>query len=177
MKFGFKSDTKHEVKITYRFDGRVFTYAQWSALHKPQKERFLWRFDDGGRTATGRKGHAGDCVCRAIAIATGHPYEYVYKLLNERCKPFRKTQTSRKPSARYGVPRTVWEPLLVEEGWRYVEFPRREQFNARNLPLEGSTIVDTDWHLCTVKHGIIRDTYDSSYKGTAWVKGFCRRRP
>ena len=175
MKFGLKSDTKHEVKITYRFDGRVFTYAQWSALHKPQKERFLWRYDDGGRAATGRKGHAGDCVCRAIAIATGQPYEQIYRLLDAHCRPHRKSPNARKPSARFGVPLEVWEPLLVEEGWRYQELPRNEQFNARHLPIEGCTIVHTNTHLCTVKYGVIYDTYDSSYKGTAWVKGYCRR--
>jgi len=30
--------------------------------------------DDGGRAAAGREGDAGDCVTRAIAIATGIPY-------------------------------------------------------------------------------------------------------
>jgi hypothetical protein len=33
--------------------------------------------DDGGRVAAGFKGHAGDCVVRAIAIATGIPYRQV----------------------------------------------------------------------------------------------------
>jgi hypothetical protein len=31
----------------------------------------IWQFDDGGRGAAGFKGKTGDCVCRAIAIATG----------------------------------------------------------------------------------------------------------
>jgi hypothetical protein len=33
--------------------------------------------DDGGREAAGFKGSAGDCVCRAIAIASGRPYKEV----------------------------------------------------------------------------------------------------
>ena len=34
--------------------------------------------NDGGRKATGRKGKAGDCAVRAIATATGKPYQEVY---------------------------------------------------------------------------------------------------
>ena len=33
--------------------------------------------DDGGRVAAGYKGKTGDCVTRAIAIATGKPYQEV----------------------------------------------------------------------------------------------------
>ena len=42
-----------------------------------------WKFDDGGRTKAGYKGFAGDCVCRAIAIATGIPYRDVYDAINQ----------------------------------------------------------------------------------------------
>jgi hypothetical protein len=37
---------------------------------------------DGGRGAVGFKGRTGDCVCRAIAIAIGKPYQEVYEALN-----------------------------------------------------------------------------------------------
>ena len=37
--------------------------------------------NDGGRSAAGFKGKTGDCVCRAIAIASGLPYEEVYATL------------------------------------------------------------------------------------------------
>ena len=40
-------------------------------------------YDDGGRAAAGFKGKTGDCVTRAIAIATGRPYREVYDRLNE----------------------------------------------------------------------------------------------
>jgi uncharacterized protein (DUF111 family) len=39
-----------------------------------------WKFDDGGRAKAGYK---GDCVCRAIAIATGIPYRDVYDAINQ----------------------------------------------------------------------------------------------
>lgn len=35
--------------------------------------------NDGGRKAAGYKGITGDCVCRAIAIGTGQPYQTVYE--------------------------------------------------------------------------------------------------
>ena len=35
------------------------------------------KIDDGGRTAAGYKGKAGDCVVRAIAIVSGLPYQKV----------------------------------------------------------------------------------------------------
>jgi hypothetical protein len=38
-------------------------------------------YDDGGRLAAGFKGKTGDCVTRAIAIATEKPYQEVYDAL------------------------------------------------------------------------------------------------
>lgn len=43
-----------------------------------------WVFDDGGRQLAGRRGRAGDCVTRAIAIAAGRDYADVYDTLYER---------------------------------------------------------------------------------------------
>lgn len=33
-----------------------------------------FQYNDGGRAEAGFKGTTGDCVCRAIAIATERPY-------------------------------------------------------------------------------------------------------
>lgn len=41
-----------------------------------------WDEDDGGRAAAGFKGDTGDCVTRAISIATGRPYREVYDMVN-----------------------------------------------------------------------------------------------
>lgn len=46
-----------------------------------QKLKFVW--NDGGRAASGFVGSAGDCVARAIAIATGKPNREVYGALGE----------------------------------------------------------------------------------------------
>lgn len=43
--------------------------------------KLRYSFHDGGRKDAGYKGSAGDCVTRAIAIATGEGYRAVYKEL------------------------------------------------------------------------------------------------
>jgi hypothetical protein len=45
-------------------------------------------YSDGGRKAAGytRRSKRGDCVVRAIAIATGQPYAMVRDALNERAQ-------------------------------------------------------------------------------------------
>lgn len=164
---------------TYRFlgDDRVFTAAEWRALTRPQKGRFLWRYDDGGRAQAGYKGKAGDCICRAIAIACDRPYAEVYKALNALCRPHWKSPRSQTPSARFGMSREIYEPLLIAEGWLYRKFPRLELFTEKYVPLEGRSIVPLPSHICAVVHGVIRDTYDCSDKGTCWIHGYYRREP
>ena len=45
-----------------------------------------YKFNDGGRKDAGFKGRAGDCVTRAIAIASGLPYKKVYNDLTDLAK-------------------------------------------------------------------------------------------
>lgn len=56
--------------------------------------------NDGGRQAAGYKGSAGDCVTRAVAIATGQPYAKVYADLSAYAGSERK---SKGKSARKGA--------------------------------------------------------------------------
>jgi hypothetical protein len=44
-------------------------------------ETCVYVYDDGGRAAAGYRGHAGDCVARAVAIASQRPYAEVYAAL------------------------------------------------------------------------------------------------
>ncbi len=75
-----------------------------------------YRFDDGGRTAAGFQGQTGDCVTRAIAIATGKPYREVYDELNILAASERIGRRKKKKSnSRLGVfPRT------------YLRYPMRD---------------------------------------------------
>lgn len=40
-----------------------------------------FNYNDGGRADAGYKGKTGDCVCRAISIATERPYKEIYDLI------------------------------------------------------------------------------------------------
>lgn len=48
-------------------------------------------FDDGGRQLSDFKGVAGDCVARAISIASNKPYSEVYNTLVEGMKNQRRS--------------------------------------------------------------------------------------
>ena len=63
-----------------------------------------FQYNDGGRAEAGFKGTTGDCVCRAIAIATEKPYREIYDLINGFAKSERtgKRKTG-KSNARTGV--------------------------------------------------------------------------
>ena len=66
----------------------------------------MWIYNDGGRIGAGFKGIAGDCVCRAIAIATQRTYEEVYAALNEAAAHERlSARRKARSSARTGVHR------------------------------------------------------------------------
>ena len=68
-------------------------------------------YNDGGRAAAGYKGRVGDCVVRAIAIATQKPYQDVYDAINVLALAER-TRRGRRSSARSGVGRTTYERYL-----------------------------------------------------------------
>ena len=48
---------------------------------------------DGGRANAGYKGSTGDCVIRAIAVATSKDYKDVYNDIFESQKLYAETQT------------------------------------------------------------------------------------
>ena len=89
-----------------------------------------FKYNDGGRELSGYKGKTGDCVTRAIAIATGKPYQEVYDDLaqwakdycltrNDRvAKSMRKAKSGslRSTSPRYGVYKEVYKPYLESIG-------------------------------------------------------------
>lgn len=124
-----------------------------------------WVYDDGGRAAAGFKGTTGDCVCRAIAIATEMPYKEVYDLINQYGKAERITKKHRsRSSARSGVwPKTI-RKIMADLGWTWVPTMQIGQgckvhLNAQELP-KGRLVVTTAHHEVAVIDGVIHDTYD-----------------
>ena len=130
-------------------------------------------FDDGGRAAAGYKGAAGDCVTRAVAIATGEPYQAVYDALNSLSKLERRT---RKSSARNGVQRPTFHKYLLARGWRWTPTMAIGQgckvhLRPEELPT-GRLIVSVSRHLVALIDGVIHDTSDPSRDGNRCVYGY-----
>ena len=133
--------------------------------------------NDGGRAAAGFKGEAGDCVCRAIAIATKRPYREVYDALNMLGKMERQSKRRRgKSSSRSGVHKPTIRRYMEKIGWQWV--PTMEigsgcliHLRADELP-PGRLICSVSQHVCAMINGVIHDTHDPSRNGTRCVYGY-----
>lgn len=130
-----------------------------------------WDYNDGGREAAGFKGEAGDCVTRAIAIATGMDYREVYNELARR--EAEKTGTR---SARNGISKDVMKAYLADLGWTWtptmtIGSGTTVHLREDELPA-GTVICSVSKHLVTVVDGVIQDTFDPSREGTRAVYGY-----
>lgn len=140
----------------------------------------IWIANDGGRTAAGYRGKTGDCVTRAIAIASELPYQEVYDALNNMAQSERLTKTRpRRSSARTGVHRRVYQAYLLSLG--FVWHPTmqvgqgcRVHLRADQLP-SGRLVVSLSRHLAAVVDGVLHDTHDCSRAGTRCVYGYYKR--
>jgi hypothetical protein len=145
-------------------------------------------YDDGGRAAAGYKGTAGDCVCRAIAIATERPYQEVYETLRSGLREYagsRRDRTAKRiargrgrrgTTPRNGISPKVYGPYLKALGWQWTPTMRigsgcKVHLRANELP-PGRLIVQVSRHLAAVIDGVIHDTHDCSRSGTRCVYGY-----
>lgn len=126
-----------------------------------------FQYDDGGRESAGFKGSSGDCVVRAVAIATEQPYQVVYDALSEGCRTQRLTKRSkRKASARNGVNvRRKWfRDYMKSLGWKWTPTMHigsgcKVHLTDGELP-NGRLIVSVSKHYTTVIDGVVHDTHD-----------------
>jgi hypothetical protein len=142
-------------------------------------------YDDGGRCEAGYFGLAEDCATRAIAIATGKPYQEVYDELHRRAKEYvaqfyinAPKTLSREANPRNGMPSEVSRPYLRELGWYWTPTMRigsgcKVHLRADELP-KGRLIVEVSQHLVAVIDGVIHDTHDCSRNGMRCVYGYWR---
>lgn len=141
-----------------------------------------FKYDDGGRSAAGYKGSAGDCVCRSIAIATQQPYQTVYDALKEAAqheRPRGRTRAGnprRKSSVRDGVRRPTIRRYMDSLGWTWtptmgIGTGCMVHLKKVELP-PGRLVVSVSKHLVAVIDGVIHDTYDPSREGTRCVYGY-----
>jgi len=134
-------------------------------------------YDDGGRKEAGYKGNrAGDCVCRAVAIASGIPYKEVYKKLAEGM-----AMSCGIKSARNGVTtRAKWfKDYMRSIGFEWVATMQygkgcKVHLKSDELP-KGNIICRVTRHYVAVIDGVIHDTYNPSRDGTRCVYGYWRK--
>lgn len=80
-----------------------------------------FQYDDGGRRATDYHGATGDCVVRAIAIATGNGYQTVYDALNVLAQSKRMGRRKRlRSNSRLGVYRITFNKYMRSTGWMWM---------------------------------------------------------
>lgn len=140
-----------------------------------------YQYNDGGRQAAGFKGHAGDCVARAIAIASGRPYAEIYRALSQGMGSQRASKRGKKSpaSARNGVAtsRQWFKDYMHALGATWTATMRigsgcTVHLNARELPA-GRLVVSVSRHYTAVIDGVIHDTHNPSERGaTIFPIGF-----
>jgi hypothetical protein len=145
-------------------------------------------YDDGGREAAGFKGKTGDCVTRAITIATEKPYREVYDALwdhlrdyasehrDRNAKRIQRGRGHRGTTPRNGVSKKVYGQYLAKFGWKWTPTMRVGQgckvhLRADELP-PGRLIVKLSRHLVAVIDGAVHDTYRDDRDGTRCVYGY-----
>ncbi len=141
-------------------------------------------YNEGGRQAAGYKGKAGDCVCRAIAIAARLPYQEVYDRLAEGNAKQRKSKHDkgeRTRTARDGISTTrKWfKDYMLELGFTWTPTMQigsgcKTHLKADELP-SGHLVVNVSKHFTAVIDGVIQDTHDCSRDGTRCVYGYYQK--
>jgi len=147
-----------------------------------ERQRMKWKFNDGGRAAAGYSGATGDCVCRAVAIATQQPYQVVYGALNRAAQGERITRRRRKrgrSSARTGVYKPTIRHYMESLGWLWhptmaIGQGCKVHLRDGELPM-GRLVVSVSKHICAVIDGVIQDTHDPARNGTRCVYGYWTR--
>lgn len=144
---------------------------------------FTWGMEtiitDGGRAAAGFTGHApGDCVTRAIAIATGRGYVEVYDALNAIAARHERRGKRKRgiSSARVGVYRATFQRYLESLGWRWTPTMKigsgcRVHLRSDELP-SGRLVVVVSKHVVAVIDGVAHDTHDPTRDGERCVYGY-----
>lgn len=143
---------------------------------------------DGGRSKY-YVGDVGDCVTRAIAIATGIDYKIVYDAVfngiyelkengrSKIAKSLRKKKSGRSGTTpRNGVHKPVYHKYLESLGWiwvptMFIGSGCKVHLRGDELP-KGRLIVSVSRHLTSMIDGVLYDSYDCTRSGTRCVYGY-----
>ncbi len=154
------------------------------AYNEPVDNSIHFHVDDGGRKESGYSGFEGDCVVRALAIATGKPYKMIYDRIA------RGNKTQRKPRKRerkavtgqYSVAHGVYvgrkwfKDYMKELGFVWTPYVTvgsgcTVHLCTRELPKDGRHVLSLSRHYCAFVDGEVRDVYNPSRAGTRCVYG------
>jgi hypothetical protein len=137
------------------------------------------QYNDGGRAEAGYKGTTGDCVCRAVSIASGLPYQIVYERLADGNAIQRLSKRQRKPrpkSARNGIStkRKWFQDYMRELGatWQPCCQIGLGAAPLSSLPQNGRLAVKFRRHYAAVIDGVLQDSWDASYGRDRAVYGY-----
>lgn len=138
-----------------------------------------WIYADGGRKGAGFRGEVGDCVTRAIALATDEDYRAVYDSLGDAAATERPRKGRGRSHPRTGVKRSTYQNYLARRGWQWIPTMGigtgcKVHLRDGELPM-GELIVKVSGHLCAVIDGVIYDTHDPSRGGTRCVYGYFQK--
>ena len=142
-------------------------------------------YNDGGRKAAGYKGDAGDCVTRAVAIASGLKYQEVYDRLAEGNANQRRTKGQTKNAnartARDGIDTTrKWfKDYMIELGFKWTPTMTigsgcKVHLTPDELP-GGVIVCNVSKHQVAVIDGVIHDNHDCSREGKRCVYGYWQK--
>ncbi len=132
---------------------------------------------DGGRKEAGYKARrSGDCVCRAISIATKQDYQKVYDELNEVAERERPRGKKKRSNSNTGVYKATIKRYMENLGWTWVPTMKigsgcKVHLKKEELP-SGRLVVSVSKHLVVVIDGVIHDNHDPARNGTRCVYGY-----
>lgn len=148
-----------------------------------------FQLNDGGRREAGftNKNTAGDCVARAVAIATGRDYGIVYAelaYLNE-SMVLTKHRRARGKAGRRTASHGIWtksklfKDYMKQQGFEWVATMSigsgtKVHVRADELPM-GRLVLRLSKHCAAVIDGVLHDAYDCSRDGTRAVYGYWRK--
>jgi hypothetical protein len=130
--------------------------------------------NDGGRSRYFKGKDVGDCVARAVAIASGRDYKEVYDRLAEgnanqrKSKRTRRSRAVGRKTAAHGinVKRKWFKDLMKEWGFEWVPAMQigsgcSTHLCAKELP-SGRLVVSVTKHVTAMIDGVIHDTWNPS---------------
>lgn len=135
--------------------------------NEQNKDKMQFNFNDGGRSHYFKATDVGDCVTRAIAIATGRDYKEVYnelaKLLGYTPRNGVSSKHVKKVMQHFGG---VWTATMqVGSGCK-------THLNENELPTNGRYVLSLSKHCTAIVDGVLNDTYDCSRDGKRCVYGY-----